>query len=243
MTEASPQNPPQGAPPAGDGNGSVSTPPPATRPDWLPEAHWDDQSKAMKPEFGAHYAELANFHKAQTEAQAALETRKPEDIKIELKLPDTVKVPQGLELKIDEKDPRVPALREMAVKHRWSQETVDALIAFEAQQKIAGHTAEMERVAAEDKKLGDNGKARKDAISTWAKGLRDRNEITAEEFEEIRQTVAFAAGVSLLEKLMAKASGTVPGHQPNPNPNPNPQPKSAADRIWPNGFSTQAKAG
>jgi hypothetical protein len=83
-----------------------------TRPAWLPEAHWDARG-GLKPEFGAHYRELTSFHKTETERQTALKARQPDDIKVEVKLPEGVKPPDGMQLKIDEKDPRIPALRDL----------------------------------------------------------------------------------------------------------------------------------
>jgi capsid assembly protein len=189
-------------------------PAPVSRPEWLPEAHWDTAANSMKPEFGTHYAELATFHKTQTEQQAALAARKPEDIKLEVKLPETVKVPDGMDLKINENDPRVPVLRELALKNNLSQDVINSLVALDAQQQIAAHAAEQTRIAAEDAKLGANAKERKDAVGNWLKGMKDRNEITAEEFEAVRVYAIDAAAVTALEKIIQKATGTVPGHTP-----------------------------
>lgn len=217
-----------GAPPAATA-GRQQT---AQRPDWLPEAHWDGGQNAIKPEFGAHYSELATFKQQHDERQAALAARKPEDIKIEVRLPDTVKVPDGAQIKIDEKDPRIPLIRQMAIENGWDQPVVDKLVALDTQMKIDAFNAEVERIAAEDKKLGDNGKARKDAVLSWAKGLLDRKDITADEFEELRMTGATAAGVTLLEKIMEKANGSVPGaggNQPAPKPT-----ARIEDRLYPN---------
>lgn len=195
-----------------------------TRPEWLPEAHWDATSNSMKPEFGAHYAEVATFHQTETEKRAALAARKPEDIKFEIKLPEGVKAPDGLDLKINPDDPRIPVLRELAIQNGWTQEQVDSLVALDAQQMLAGHAAEQTRIEAETKKLGPNAPARQGAITNWAKGLADKGEITAEEHEAIRFVAVDAAGISVLEKLMAKASGVVPGpgngnHAPTIKPN------------------------
>lgn len=202
----------------------------ATRPDWLPEAHWDTTANSIKPEFGAHYGELATFHKTETEKAAALAARKPEDIKFEIVLPETVKVPDGMTLKIDEKDPRVPVLRDLAVKHGLSQDVVTSLIALDAQMQIEGHAAEQVRIAAEDQKLGANARDRKAAAGNWLKGMKDRGELTAEEYEASRAYATDAATVTFLEKLMAKAAGTVPGTTPAPPPPP--APKDHATRIW-----------
>lgn len=191
----------------------LAAPPPASasgRPEWLPEAHWDSQSNGIKPEFGQHYSELAAL-KQQHDARAALIPASADDYKLELKLPETVQVPEGFEVRIDEKDPRVPKARAVAKELGLDQNQFNRILALDAEIQIAAHTAEMERVKAEDAKLGENGATRKEAISNWAKGLLSRNEITPEEHAEILMTGTSAAGVSILEKLMAKAIGTVPG--------------------------------
>lgn len=226
-------NPPAGAPPAGTppAGGAPPGPAPQTRPEFIPETYWDPQA-GLKSEFGTHYTELANFHKSETEKAAALKARKPEDIKLELKLPDTVKVPDGVKVQIDEKDPRIPILRDLALQNGWSQETVNAIVALDAQSKILSHNSEVERIAAEDKKLGDNGKARKDAVQSWAKGMLDKKEIDQGEYEEIRLTAATAAGVTLLEKIIAKASGQVPGTGGNPPAPPKPQDQPIEQRWY-----------
>lgn len=227
-TPTTPSTPPQ-TPPATPPAAS-SAPPAATRPEWLPETHWDAATSAIKPDFGTHYAELTNFHKTTTEAQQALAARKPEDIKFEIMLPETVKVPDGMQLKIDDKDPRVPVLRDLAVKHGLSQDVITSLVALDAQMQIEGHAAEQSRIAAEDQKLGANAKDRKAAVGNWLKGLKDRNEITAEEYEAVRVYAVDAASVSAFEKIIAKAAGTVPGTTPAPPPAP--PPKDHATRIW-----------
>lgn len=220
MTEPTPAPSPSPTPAPSPAPSPSPAPAAVARPEWLPEAHWDPAANSMKPEFGTHYAELATFHKTQTEQQAALAARKPEDIKIEVKLPDTVKVPDGLQVQINEKDPRVPVLRELAIKNNLSQDTINALVALDAQQQIEAHAAEQTRIAAEDAKLGANAAARKTAVGDWLKGMKDRNEITAEEFEAVRVYAIDAAAVTALEKIIAKANGTVPGHAPGNPPKP-----------------------
>lgn len=237
MTEPAPTPSPTPAPTPTPAPAVTPTPSPAeaSRPEWLPEAHWDPEGKSIKLDtFGQHYAEVANFHKTESEKAAALKARKPEDIKFEVKLPDTVKVPDGMKVEIDPKDPRIPILRQLAVEHGLDQPVVDKLVALDAQMKIEAHGAEVTRVAAEKAKLGEKAADRIAAVTNWAKGLRDKAELTADEFEEIRMTATSAAGVSALEKLIAKSNGSVPGVTETRTPNP--PPKSHADRIWPGGF-------
>lgn len=210
--------------------GTASTATTVTRPDWLPEDHWDGAANVIKPEFGAHYAEIKAVADAEAARRATIFT-KPEDVKFEVKLPDGVKAPDGMDLRINENDPRVPVLREMAVKRGWDQDTVNELVALDAQMQIQNHAAQMTRLAAEDQKLGVNAKARKDAVGGWLKGMKDRNELSGEEYEAVRIYATDATTVTALEKIMAKASGNVPGRQQDPPPAA--QEKSAAERMYP----------
>ena len=209
MSEA-PPNPNSNQPPAPGAPGDSAP----SRPDWLPEAHWDAESAAIKPEFGQHYAELATFHQTETQRQAELKARKPEDVKIEVKLPEGIELPNGpdgkpLKVTINESDPRIPMVRELALKHGWTQDQVNDLVAFDAIQQINAFKAEQARIAEETKKLGDKAPERRAAVDNWLKGLVEKQGITREEYEEARVVGATAAGVSLLEKLMAKVNGSV----------------------------------
>jgi len=220
-----------GGAPAAGGTGQQQQQQAATRPDYIPETYWDGTANSIKPEFGQHYAEVAKFYQTETEKRAALAARKPEDIKFEVKLPDTVKVPEGMELKIDAKDPRVPIIREMALKNGWDQDTVNGLVALDAQQKIQAHAAEMERVKAEDAKLGEKAPDRKAAVGNWLKGLKDSAKLTGDEYEAVRIYATDAATVTALEKIMAMANGSIPGNRGDPPPKPAEVP--ITDRWYP----------
>jgi hypothetical protein len=211
--------PPAAPPPASPPATPPATPPAVSRPEWLPEAHWDQAAATIKPEFGQHYAEVSTFYQTETEKRNALAARKPEDIKFEVKLPEAVKVPEGMDLKINESDPRIPVLRELALKNNWTQDQVDALVTLDAQQQIAAHAAEQTRIAAERSKLGPNVALRETAAKDWLKGMKDRGELTAEEYAVGNDYTIDAAGLTFLEKMIAKTNGSVPGHNPgNPPP-------------------------
>src|SRR5688572_30636671 len=81
------------------------------RPDWAPVAHWDAQGGKLADGFGAHYTELARFHRGEIEARTLLDARSPEDIKFAV--PKDLQAPDGMQFQIDEGDPRIPAIREM----------------------------------------------------------------------------------------------------------------------------------
>lgn len=231
-------SPAPGTPPAG----TASSAPPvvASKPDFLPDTYWDAKAGGINTEeFGKHYGELTAAQKALADRQAAV-PQNPDAYKPEIKLPADLKVPDGMNLKIDDKDPRLAQLRAVAHQRGWTQDDFNAAVTLDAQLKIEAHNAEVERVAAENKKLGANADTRKAAAANWAKGLRERNDISPEEYDELLLTATSAAGVTLIEKLMAKSSGSVPGHQPE-RPS-TPPPKTAAEGIWPNGFSQVPQA-
>lgn len=207
-----------------------AAPPAATRPDWLPESYWDPKANALNTdEFGRHYTETA-AKAAKLDERLAAVPEKPDGYKVEVKLPDGVKVPDGVTFD-PAKDPRTPQFLQVAHALGLDQKQVNDLIAFDAQLAIAGHTAEQARVAEETKKLGEKASERIAAVTNWAKGLKDKGDLTADEFNEIRMTAATAAGVTALEKLIAKAAGSVPGTPDHRDPPA--QPKTLAERMYP----------
>lgn len=232
MTDAAltptPPVPGGGAPPAGG-----DAPPPALkRPDWLPEQHWDTQANAIKPEFGTHYAEIATFHKTESERQAALKARKPEEIKIAL--PADFKLPDGIrpeDVQINDKDPRIPLVRALAQKRGWSQEDVHELVALDTQIAIAAHNTRIAQLAEADKSLGENASARRLAVENWVKGRLAAGKFTAEEAAIFHPQESEPAVITALEKIIAEVSGTVPGNQPDRPQSPAAVPLEK--KLWP----------
>lgn len=225
MTEPAPSPSPAPSPaPAPSPEPSPSpAPATATRPEWLPENFWDPKANALNTdEFGKHYVETAANAAKFAERVAAV----PKDeagYKVEIKLPPEVKIPEGVTFD-PSKDPRLPTLLKTAREIGLSNDDVNKLVALDAQFAIANHAAEQARIGEETKKLGDKANDRIAAVTNWAKGLKEKGDLTADEFAEIRMTATTAAGVTALEKLMAKASGGIPGHVPNRDPPPPPQP-------------------
>lgn len=209
---------------------------PPQMPEGLPTQFWDAQANQVKlPDLIKSYGEAATF-KTQHDARLAALPKKPEDYKIELKLPDTVKVPQGVEYKIDEKDPRIAPLRAYALKHQLSPDAVNELVAIDAERQIAAMVQAEADLQAEQKKLGENGPARVSAVESFLKAT-----LTQSEYEELRSFIGNATAFAGLEKVIAKATTQqVPGRtEERPL---QPAPKSHAERIWSNGFQPQQKA-
>lgn len=152
-----------------------------------------------------------------------------EDYKLDIgKLPADVKLPDGMQLKIDDKDPRLPLARAFAREAGLDQNQFSRLLQLDALAKINAYHAETARLGEEMKKLGDKGQERLAAADRWLKtlGLSDK------EYAEMSMTATTAAGVTAIEKLMAKAAGSVPantGEQPPPKPT-----GRIEDRLYPN---------
>lgn len=192
------------------------------RPSWLPETHWNPQLNAV------------NFDALQKdfETKAQLAARKPEEVKLLTKLPDDFKLPEGAQWKVNEKDPYIPQLRDLAVKHALPQDVVNDIMLMDARVKLGNYQAEQVRQAEENKKLGDNASPRKEAILNWlnASGL-DPDERVA-----IAAGLTDAAQITALEKIIQKIIGGVAanaGGQGAPMEPPK-QVRSIEQRMYPN---------
>lgn len=186
---------------------------PAAMPEGLPAQFWDDKSGAPKmADFVASYNELVQVKEAH-DARLASVPKTADEYKLEIKLPDDVKLPEGLtreDLKIDDKDPRIPVLREFALKHQLSNEAVNELVALDAQTQIAALTQHDELLQAEMRKLGENGKERVSAMEAFL-----QKHVPAE-YEAMRPFIGDASAFAGLEKLITKITSetSVPGGAP-----------------------------
>jgi hypothetical protein len=212
---------------------------PAVMPEGLPAQFWDDKSGAPKmADFVASYNELAKV-KGEHDARVASLPTKAEDYKLDVKLPQDFKLPDGLDikdLKVDDNDPRVGPLRELALKHQLPQEVVDELIALDAQTQIAAFTKHDELLQAEMKKLGENGKARVSAMESFL-----QKQVSPAQYEAMRPFIGDAEAFAGLEALITKITSqtNVPGAQP---PQANKPATLPVEARWYGGAGTQQKA-
>src|SRR5262245_8463283 len=209
-------------------------PPPSARPTWLPETPWDGTLTAIN---------LEALQKDFTD-RAALAARKVEDIKLPAKLPDDVKLPQGASWKVDDKDPWVTTLKQIAVEEGIPQTAIDKFVHADARIKLAAFQAEQARQADEKKKLGEHAQARTDAVINWLAGSGlEPNERVA-----MANALTDAVAVEAFEKIIKKVIGGVaPNSSGSPAPPSEQKPeRSLAQRIYPNMASAtapQQKAG
>jgi hypothetical protein len=178
----------------------------------------------------------------QEEARAALLARKPEDVKLPTKLPDDIKLPQGATWKLNDKDPYVTGLKEIAVAEGLPQSAIDKFVAMDARVKLAKFQADQAAFAAEDAKLGEHGPARKDAITNWiaAAGFDPDERMAAAKW------MTDEVSIRAMEKIIRKNIGGIPhstGAPVPPTADQKPE-MTIAQRMYPNMVSSaKQKAG
>ena len=168
-------------------------------PEGLPAEFWDAQANSVKlPELVNSYNETTRL-KAEHEEHLKGLPAKAEDYKIQGALPPGFMIPFGYEPRVDEKDPRIPALRAFAHKHKLSQEMVNEIVGIDLQAQVAAELDADAVIQAEMKKLGENGKARVAAVEAALRGHLDETE-----YDAVRRHVDSATALSALEKILAR---------------------------------------
>lgn len=177
---------------------------PPARPEGLPDQYWDATANAVKvPDLVKSWSEADAFRKAETERLS----KRPESAdKYELRLPETMKLPDGAKFEIDNTSPLAVEFRSIAHAAGLDQPTMEKLIGIYAEEQLGvgeRHVkAEEERARGEVAKLGENGQARIDATGAWLEA-----NFTADEASALKHAGISAAGVMALEKLIEKAGG------------------------------------
>lgn len=166
----------------------------SARPDWLPESYWDGDKSSAR----------ADDLKSVFEAKTAMDARRalvPADAKgYELKLPDTVKLPDGF--KLDETDPRLAGLREFAHKNGWTPAEFSEVVALDIKRAEAVQAKTSEFVKAEVAKLGQNAGQQVDTVLKWL-GAQAEN---PEHAKYLASKVQTADDVRMFTKIMKSAS-------------------------------------
>lgn len=177
--------------------GAVATD--ALRPEGLPDAFWD--GAAIK------VGDLWNAYRELTAANEARLADVPQAADgYELKVSDEVKVPEGFKVDIDAKDPFfVDITRELHAAGA-PRATVQKLVDAYARQQIADQTQATEVYSAEMGKLGENAKARIEAVDNWLTA-----NLTKEEAAALAASKFSAVHVRAFEKIIALRKAAQPG--------------------------------
>lgn len=181
--------------------------PSAQLPEGLAEAFWDAEKNEVKlSDLITSHSDLSKF-KTETEAKFA---NRPESAdKYELRIPDSFKLPEGVDFEFDESSPLVEKARAIAFEAGWGQEGFDQLVSAYMQEKVASfqndETMIEETYQAELAKLGERGKERIDAADTFLKGTLPENQYNA-----IKRVATTADGIAAIEALMALSKDKAP---------------------------------
>lgn len=128
----------------------------------------------------------------------------PEEYPFEL--PKDFKPPQGVEFKLDDKDPLLPQARAFALKHGLSADGFREMMGLYAAGQVGNQQLIDNAKAAEVGKLGVNGPARKTAVDTWL------NASVGEELgKHLSSYLLTEKSVEAIEKLMARDRGSAGG--------------------------------
>lgn len=191
--DAPPAEPPPGEtpPPAGG-----DTPPPAVeRPDWLPEKFWDGEAKA--PRVDALAKSYAELEKTRVDPAKLKEAWEAERIAGRPEAPDAYKLPEDERFDAE-------ALAASPVVGLWRKAAHEAGLPQDAFEKVLTEYADAEiarmeqQTAAELAALGENGKARTEAVGLWARRVFGETP----KLDAIAQVTTTAAGVEAVEHLM-----------------------------------------
>ncbi len=170
------------------------------RPDWLPEAFWDSEGKAIKAaDFKTHIDELAAF-KAGEDSRRAAAPETPEGY--QLKLPEGLDLGEGVTFQPDEADPMFAFGRSVAHDLGLDQAGFEKLVGSYAQMQVAKARADQAVFQQQVEQLGPKGADRQKAVETWVNAKLGPD--AAVLFAGISK---FKVGIETLEKVMRLASG------------------------------------
>lgn len=137
----------------------------------MADKYWDDatglKTSDLLTDFQSQSAALAA---QQSQAASVPETADGYQVQMppDYKLPDGVKLPEGMEtLSVNPDDPRVAALRDVAQKSGWSQSVFEQVLAAGAEMDLRGISEHETRLGAEREALGGRASERIDAVKTF----------------------------------------------------------------------------
>jgi len=177
---------------------SIST---TERPDWLPQKFWSENGEADYQSLAKSYSELEGFvgkKNEEVEAQVIerLEAEVKETLPEEASGYVTPEMPEG----INGDNPLMDEWKSYCFDRGLPQDDFNKGIEMFMQNGMnAGPSVEEEMG-----KLGDNAKARTEAVGFWV-----NKNFTAEEGKAIEQMATTADGVKALERMMESQKSTI----------------------------------
>lgn len=172
------------------------------RPDGLPDKFFSADKGVDVAGLSKSYVELSGKLGQQrdivrTELETERLAKRPATAdKYEFKLPQTVEVPAGYEIKLAPDHPMVGFWRETAFNQGFSQEQFEEGVATYFKHMVA----DLPKVEDTVKALGERGQARLERAETFIKSV-----VSEEEFGVLSALVRTPQGIQAIEKIMDKA--------------------------------------
>lgn len=168
-------------------------------PEGLSPSFWDGDKNEVK--LNDLIADHGNLSKFKTESEARFKDRPESPDKYELKLPETVKLPEGAEFRFEPDSPLMKTARQLAFDSGRGQAGFEEMLGLYAQSLIdmgaEDETFAAEQYQAEMTKLGDKAKDRTDAVDSYLKA-----NLSEDEYKALSAVTTTAAAVQAVEKLM-----------------------------------------
>ena len=176
-------------------------------PEGLAANFWDTEKNEIK--ISDLIADHSNLSKFKTETEERFKERPESPEKYELRLPEGVELPEGLEFEFQPDSPLAQMARQIAFDSGRGQKGFDELVAAFVQHEISkdaeDKTAIEETYKAEMQKLGERGKERTDAADAFLKA-----NLSEDEYDAINSIATSAIGVQAIEKLMSLSKDKAP---------------------------------
>lgn len=180
------------------GETTTTTEEKAFRPDWLPEKFWIEDKPAYE-QLAKSYSELEKNFRSEDFRAKIIDELSEEALAARPESPDKYELPKFEGIPPEAlQGPLTEWWQQFAYDNAFDNETFQVGIA-KYLEAVNGNQPDPE---AELKKLGDNGKARAEAVGLWV----NKNFSEAER-QSIERLCTTADGVKAIEKVMALARG------------------------------------
>lgn len=173
----------------------------AVRPEWLPEKFWVEDKPALE-QLAKSYSELEKNFRSDDFRAKIIDELSEEALAARPESPDKYELPKFDGIPEEAiKGPLTEWWQQFAYDNAFDNETFQVGIA----KYLEAMSANQPDYEAEFKALGENAKARAEAVGLWV-----NKNFAAEERQAVEQFCTTAKGVKVMERIMALARGDAP---------------------------------
>jgi hypothetical protein len=188
------------------------------QPQPQPQPLNSDGKIQLTPDIALSEQELKDLlgFKAAQDSKRLTAPQKPEDFKLEL--PADLKMPQGVEFRIDPSNPAIEPARAFALRNNLSQQQFSEMLGVYAATQASEMVAFNAAKAAEVAKLGDAANARVDAVTGWLKAMGGNHFGALARVLSLAPVAETVVGLEhLMHKYVSQGGGSFNGAHREPN--------------------------